>query len=190
MKWQDISVDVKTLSPGGCLPCPGAIYMHKIMKKSIQSDFKEMFLKLATNDRSDKRFLLTSKFRPLGCLPLTCGYIHLSNHEKMSIKSEAEEILFKMTIVMRPSWWHKPFGPNGLSAPAQGLYLNFFSSITTEFNISSALRWAIQDKWSSGLDLVRSENALEVTVSSKCPITGLSLDPLKTLVFFYYRNTR
>ena len=33
MKWQDISVDIKTLSPGGCLPCPGAIYMYKIMKK-------------------------------------------------------------------------------------------------------------------------------------------------------------
>ena len=29
--------------------------------------------------------------------------------------------------------------------------LNFFSSITTDFNISSALRWAIQDQWSSGL---------------------------------------
>ena len=32
MKWQDISVDIKTLSPGGYLPCPGAIYMYKIMK--------------------------------------------------------------------------------------------------------------------------------------------------------------
>ena len=37
-----------------------------------------------------------SKFWPWGCLPLTCGYIHLSNHEKMCIKSEAEEILFKL----------------------------------------------------------------------------------------------
>ena len=55
-----------------------------------------------------------------------------------------------MTTVMRPSCWHKNFGPNGLSAPAQGLCLNFFSSITTDFNISSALRWAIQDQWSSG----------------------------------------
>ena len=31
-----------------------------------------------------------------GCLPLTCGYIHLLNHKKMRIKSEAEEILFKL----------------------------------------------------------------------------------------------
>ena len=55
-----------------------------------------------------------------------------------------------MTIVMRPSCWHKKFGPNGLSAPAQVLCLNFFSSITVDFNIPSALRWAIQDQWSSG----------------------------------------
>ena len=36
-----------------------------------------------------------------------------------------------------------------MSAPAQGIFY-FFSSITTDFNISSALRWAIQDQWSSG----------------------------------------
>ena len=48
--------------------CPGAIYMYKIMKKKncIKSDFKEIFLKLVSNDRRDKRFLLTSKFCPLG----------------------------------------------------------------------------------------------------------------------------
>ena len=59
----------------------------------------------------------------------------------MCIKSEVEEILFlnlqQMTIVMRPSCWHKKFGPNGLSAPAQGLCFNFYSSITADFNISS-----------------------------------------------------
>ena len=72
----------------------------------------------------------------------------------MCVKSEVEEILSnmqQMTIVMRPSCWHKIFGTNGLSAPAQGLCLNFFSSITTDFNLSSNLRWAIQDQWSSGL---------------------------------------
>ena len=36
------------------------------------------------------------------------------------------------------------FGLNGLFAPARGLCLNFFSSITIDFNLSSALRWAIQ----------------------------------------------
>ena len=55
-----------------------------------------------------------------------------------------------MTIVMRPTCWHQNFGPNGSSVPAQGLCLNVFSSITADFNISSAIRWAIQDQWSSG----------------------------------------
>ena len=39
MKWQDISVDIKTLSPGGCLPLLMNIYC-------IKSDFKEIFWNL------------------------------------------------------------------------------------------------------------------------------------------------
>ena len=38
-------------------------------------------------------------------------------------------------------------GPNH----SDPIFLNFFSSITADFNISSALRSAIQDQWSSGL---------------------------------------
>ena len=38
-------------------------------------------------------------------------------------------------------------GPNH----SDSIVLNFFSSITADFNISSALRWAIQDQWSSVL---------------------------------------
>ena len=33
---------------------------------------------------------------------------------------------------------------------SDSIFLNFFSSITIYFDISSALRWAIQDQWSSG----------------------------------------
>ena len=67
MKWQDISVDIKILSPG--LPLPrGYMYIHveNHEKICIKSDFKEIFLKLVASDWSDKRFLLTSKFCPLG----------------------------------------------------------------------------------------------------------------------------
>ena len=39
MKWQDIFVDIKTLSPWGCLPLLINIYC-------IKSDFKEIFLNL------------------------------------------------------------------------------------------------------------------------------------------------
>ena len=91
------------------------------------------FLKLVEMTKVTRGFCWHHNFVPWGCLPLTCGYLHLLNHEKMCIKSEVEEILLnlqQMTILMRPSCWHQNFGPNGLSAPAQGLCLNFFSSIT------------------------------------------------------------
>ena len=63
-------------------PCPGAIYMYKIienvfkiilqrdyfktLKMCVKSEFKEFCLKLAANGRSDKGFLLTSKVCPQG----------------------------------------------------------------------------------------------------------------------------
>ena len=61
----------------------------------------------------------------------------------MCIKSEVEEILFKLATNDRSDevfLLTSNFGPNGLSALSQGLYLNFFSSVTADFNISSALR--------------------------------------------------
>ena len=59
-------------------------------KKDKTIDFSESIvvygLKLATDDRSDKKFLLTSKLCPLGfvCL-LPRGYIHVLNHEKKNV---------------------------------------------------------------------------------------------------------
>ena len=54
-------------------------------------------LKLATGDRSDKKFLLTSKLCPLGAVcHLPWGYIHVLNHEKKCIKLEFKEISLKL----------------------------------------------------------------------------------------------
>ena len=44
-------------------------------------------LKLATDDRSEKKFLLTSKL----CLPPTWVYIHVLNHEKDCVKSDQRD---------------------------------------------------------------------------------------------------
>ena len=99
-------------------------------------------------------FCWHQNFVPWSCLPLTCGYIHLLNHERCVWSQRLKGFfvnLQQMTIVMRPTCWHQNFGPNGLSAPAQGLCLNVFSSITADFNISSAIRWAIENQWSSAL---------------------------------------
>ena len=50
---------------------------------------------------------------------------------------------------------------------------NFFSSITADFNISSALRWAIQDQWSSGFPLPRpavKNDVLELQLTLICRV--------------------
>ena len=53
-------------------------------------------LKLATDDLSDKKFLLTLKLCPLGAVcPLPRGYIYVLNHEKNCIKSDFKEFFFK-----------------------------------------------------------------------------------------------
>ena len=54
-------------------------------------------LKLATDDRSDKKFLLTSKLCPLGVVcPLPRGYIHVITDDKNCIKSDFKEISLKL----------------------------------------------------------------------------------------------
>ena len=54
-------------------------------------------LKLATDDLSDKKFLLTSKLCPLGAVcPLPRGYMHVLNHEEKCIKSDFKEISLKL----------------------------------------------------------------------------------------------
>ena len=61
----------------------------------------------------------------------------------MCIKSEVEEILFNLATNDSSDeafLLTSNFGPNGLSAITLGLCLNFFSSITADFNISSAFR--------------------------------------------------
>ena len=71
-----------------------------VWEKGKTVDFSETIviydLKLATDDRSDKTFLLTSKLCPLGAVcPLSRGYVHVLNHEKNYIKSDFKEISLK-----------------------------------------------------------------------------------------------
>ena len=58
-----------------------------VWEKGKTMDFSETFvvcdLKLVTDDRSDKKFLLTSKLCPSEAVcPLPRGYIYVLNHEK------------------------------------------------------------------------------------------------------------
>ena len=72
-----------------------------VWEKDKTTDFSETVvvydLKLATDDRSDKKFLLTSKLCPLGTVcPLPWGYIYVLNHENNCIKSDFKEISLKL----------------------------------------------------------------------------------------------
>ena len=66
---------------------PNLVPYAFVWEKGKTMDFSETivvhFFKLATGDRSDKKFLLTSKLCPLGAVcPLPRGYIHVLNREK------------------------------------------------------------------------------------------------------------
>ena len=72
-----------------------------VWEKGKTMDFSETIvvydLKLVTDDRSDKKFLLTSKLCSLGTVcPLPQGYIHVLNHEKKCIKSDFKKISLKL----------------------------------------------------------------------------------------------
>ena len=63
-------------------------------------DFSEIIvvydLKLATDDRSDKTFLLTSKLFPLEAVcPLPRGYIHVLNHKKKMFEIRLQKDFFE-----------------------------------------------------------------------------------------------
>ena len=73
MKWKDIFVDIETLSPGGCLSLSRGIYMCKIMKKSIKSDFKEIFLNLQQMTEVTRCSCIKSDFKEISLKLATNG---------------------------------------------------------------------------------------------------------------------
>ena len=89
----------------------------------IKSEFKEICLKLATNGKSGKGFLLISKVCPQGFSALAPGLYTCIKSLKMCIKSDFEEIILKLEHMgkeKRPFCCHKIFVPSGLSAFSWG----------------------------------------------------------------------
>ena len=95
------------------------------MKNCIKSDFKDICLKLATNEWSDKTFLLTSKLRPLELYVPALGlYTYIKSWKIIENQTSKRYFwnLQQMTKVTRCSYWHQNFVAKELSAPALGLY--------------------------------------------------------------------
>ena len=129
--YKGLSVDIKILSPGGCLPLPrGCLplprgYRHVLNheKNCIKSDFKGIFLKLAT---SDKTFLLTLKLGPLGaqCPCPGATYIYIFFFYKIGLQRHFFWNSQQMTEVTRCSCCHQNFDPKGGCQPLSRGYIH------------------------------------------------------------------
>ena len=91
-----------------------------VWEKGKTMDFSETIvvhnLKLAKDDGSGKKFLLTSKLCPIGAVcPLPWGYIHVLSHEKIVLNHSKRFLwnLQQMGKVIRPFYWHQTFVPCG-----------------------------------------------------------------------------
>ena len=87
---------------------PYAFVWEKVKTMDFSETIVVFDLKLATDDRSDKK--------PWGLYaPLPLDYIHILNHEKNCIKSEMRFLwnLQQMGKVIRPFCWHQNFVPRG-----------------------------------------------------------------------------
>ena len=80
-QWQKVYVYIKILTPRGCLPLPrGYIHVLKHEKICLKSDFKDIFLKFATNGQSDGFSVDIRILSTKGCLPLPRGFIHVEKY--------------------------------------------------------------------------------------------------------------
>ena len=75
---------------------PYAFVWEKDKPKDVLETIVVYDLKLGTDDRSDKKFVLTSKLCPLGTVcPLPRDYIHVLNHEKKMYKIRLQRDFFE-----------------------------------------------------------------------------------------------
>ena len=77
-------------------PAQGLYTCIKHEKLCIRSDFKGIFLKLATNGQSDKAFLLTSGFCPQRVVCPCPGAIYMWKNIKNVYKIRIQEICLKL----------------------------------------------------------------------------------------------
>ena len=99
---------------------PGLYTCGKTLKMCIKSEFKEICLKLATNGRSDKGFLLTSKVCPQVVFCPCPGAMYMYQIIKNVYKIRSFWNLQHMGKEKRPFCCYQNFVPSGLSALALG----------------------------------------------------------------------
>ena len=87
----------KVCPQGVFCPCPGAIYMYKIIKNVYKIRFRRGHLKLATYGQSDKEFLLTSKFCPQGVVCPCPRAIYMYKSIKIYTRTRCQVSVYRTT---------------------------------------------------------------------------------------------
>ena len=96
-------------------PASGLYTCIKSWKNCTKSDFKDILLKLATNEWSDETFLLTSKLCPLGAVWPCPGTIYIYKIMKNWYKIRLQRDIFE-TCNKWPKWQDVPVD-NKISSP-------------------------------------------------------------------------
>ena len=125
---------------GAVCPLPrGYIHVLSHEKNCIKSVFKDIFLKLATDECSDKTFLLTSKLSPLGAVSPCPGAYTCIKSWKQSYKIRLQRDFFE-TCNKWPNWQDFPVDIKISSQwGCQPLHLGratenrFFAGVTVRF---------------------------------------------------------
>ena len=117
----------KVCPQGVFCPCPGAIYMYKIIKNVFKIRFRRDYFETCNVWAKRKGLSVVIKiFSPMGCLPLPGAIYMWRKHKKNDKKSDFKEIFFlkcqQTGRKIRNFCWHQYFVPKGLSVPALGLY--------------------------------------------------------------------
>ena len=110
---------------GLSVPARGYIHVLNHEGNYIKSGLKNIFLKLVTNEWSDKTFLFTSTFCPLGTVCPCPGAMYMYKIMKKIYKIRLQGDFIE-TCNKWPKWQYvivdiKISSPRGLSAPALGL---------------------------------------------------------------------
>ena len=100
MKWQDISIDIKTLTPGGCLSLLMKIFC-------IKSDFKEIFWNLQQMTEVTRCSCWHQNFVPKGLSVPALGLYTCIKSWKNCIESDYKEFFFFFFFFITCSKWPK-----------------------------------------------------------------------------------
>ena len=120
----------KVCPQGVFCPCPGAMYMYKIIKNVYKIRFRRDHFKTCNVWAKRKGLSVVIKIlSPMDCLPLPLAiYIYMVKHEKMYIKLQSIFLNKQMGKVLWDFYWHQHLSPRSYLPLQWAIYM--YKSIT------------------------------------------------------------